>query len=36
MMPHPERAADAAHGGTDGQAFFKSVFGAVIGSMQTA
>ena len=36
MMPHPERAADAAHGGTDGQALFKSVVGAVIGSMQTA
>lgn len=36
MMPHPERAADAAHGGTDGQALFRSVVGAVIGSMQTA
>ena len=36
MMPHPERAADPAHGGTDGQALFKSVIGAVIGSLQTA
>lgn len=26
MMPHPERAVDAAHGGTDGVALFKSVF----------
>jgi len=32
MMPHPERAADAAHGGTDGQALFR----AVVGVMQTA
>lgn len=27
MMPHPERAADAGHGGTDGQALFRSVAG---------
>ncbi len=26
MMPHPERAVDAAHGGTDGVALFESVF----------
>lgn len=26
MMPHPERAADAAHGGTDGVALFRSLF----------
>lgn len=32
MMPHPERAADAAHGGTDGQALFR----AVVGAMQLA
>ena len=25
MMPHPERAIDAMHGGTDGLAFFKSI-----------
>lgn len=25
MMPHPERAADSGHGGTDGQALFRSV-----------
>lgn len=27
MMPHPERAADAGHGGTDGQALFRSIAG---------
>ena len=36
MMPHPERAADANHGGTDGQALFKSCVGAIIGAMQPA
>lgn len=25
MMPHPERAADAGHGGTDGAALFRAV-----------
>lgn len=25
MMPHPERAADAGHGGTDGAALFRSL-----------
>ena len=25
MMPHPERAIDPMHGGTDGQALFKSI-----------
>jgi phosphoribosylformylglycinamidine synthase len=25
MMPHPERAFDAGHVGTDGQAFFRSI-----------
>jgi phosphoribosylformylglycinamidine synthase I len=25
MMPHPERAVDAAHGGTDGKALFASL-----------
>lgn len=27
MMPHPERAADAGHGGTDGQALFRALSG---------
>lgn len=27
MMPHPERAADSGHGGTDGQALFRAVAG---------
>lgn len=27
MMPHPERAADVGHGGTDGQALFRAVTG---------
>ena len=27
MMPHPERAADAGHGGTDGQALFRALTG---------
>lgn len=25
MMPHPERAVDAGHGGTDGQALFRGL-----------
>lgn len=29
MMPHPERAVDAGHGGTDGQAFFRGLIGAL-------
>ncbi|HYE00332.1 MAG TPA: phosphoribosylformylglycinamidine synthase subunit PurQ [Alphaproteobacteria bacterium] len=29
MMPHPERAADPLHGGTDGQALFKSLVEAL-------
>ena len=32
MMPHPERAIDAAHGGTDGRALFESVVGALVGA----
>jgi phosphoribosylformylglycinamidine synthase I len=28
MMPHPERAADAGHGGTDGAALFRALAGA--------
>jgi len=28
MMPHPERAADAGHGGTDGAALFRALTGA--------
>lgn len=27
MMPHPERAIDTFHGGTDGQEFFEAIFG---------
>lgn len=27
MMPHPERAADSGHGGTDGQALFRAIAG---------
>jgi phosphoribosylformylglycinamidine synthase len=27
MMPHPERAADLGHGGTDGQALFRALAG---------
>jgi phosphoribosylformylglycinamidine synthase len=27
MMPHPERAADAGHGGTDGAALFRALAG---------
>jgi len=29
MMPHPERAIEAAHGGSDGRAVFESVLGAL-------
>lgn len=29
MMPHPERAADANHGGTDGVALFRALAGAL-------
>ncbi|MEM9550513.1 MAG: phosphoribosylformylglycinamidine synthase subunit PurQ [Pseudomonadota bacterium] len=29
MMPHPERAADADHGGTDGAALFRALAGAL-------
>ena len=27
MMPHPDRAIDAGHGGTDGQALFRGLLG---------
>ena len=27
MMPHPERAVDMGHGGTDGQALFRGLVG---------
>ncbi len=27
LMPHPERAVDAAHGGTDGAAIFRAIAG---------
>ena len=29
MMPHPERAAEAAHGGTDGRALFEALAGSL-------
>jgi len=29
MMPHPERAIDAAHGGTDGRRLFASLMGSL-------
>ena len=29
MMPHPERAVDARHGGTDGVALFSGLMGAL-------
>jgi len=29
MMPHPERAADIGHGGTDGTALFRALAGAL-------
>ncbi|WP_295313348.1 phosphoribosylformylglycinamidine synthase subunit PurQ [Roseobacter sp.] len=29
MMPHPERAADPVHGGTDGQALFRALTSAL-------
>ena len=32
MMPHPERAADPAHGGTDGVAMFRSLAGALVAA----
>ncbi len=32
LMPHPERAVDAAHGGTDGVA----MFGALVAALETA
>ncbi|MDC0737143.1 phosphoribosylformylglycinamidine synthase subunit PurQ [Cognatishimia sp. SS12] len=30
MMPHPERAADQGHGGTDGTAMFSALVGQVV------
>lgn len=30
MMPHPERASEAAHGNEDGQGFFASLVSAVV------
>ena len=32
MMPHPERAADAGHGGTDGAAFFDGLVNRVVAA----
>ena len=29
MMPHPERAADIGHGGTDGAGLFRAIVGAL-------
>ena len=38
MMPHPERAIESAHGGSDGRALFDSVIGfeSVIGGLVSA
>jgi phosphoribosylformylglycinamidine (FGAM) synthase-like amidotransferase family enzyme len=30
MMPHPERAIDAAHGGTDGRRLFEALVAAAV------
>ena len=32
MMPHPERAADPKHGGTDGAALFSALAGAFVSA----
>ncbi|GFE50362.1 phosphoribosylformylglycinamidine synthase subunit PurQ [Roseobacter cerasinus] len=32
MMPHPERAADPVHGGTDGQALFRALAAALVNA----
>ena len=32
MMPHPERAIEAAHGGSDGRRLFASALGALVGA----
>ncbi|MBT0668564.1 phosphoribosylformylglycinamidine synthase subunit PurQ [Novosphingobium profundi] len=32
MMPHPERAIEATHGGTDGRALFESAIKGLIGA----
>ncbi|TCM14972.1 phosphoribosylformylglycinamidine synthase [Novosphingobium sp. PhB165] len=32
MMPHPERAIDAKHGGTDGRALFESAIRGLVGA----
>jgi len=32
MMPHPERAIETAHGGSDGRALFESVVGALVSA----
>ena len=32
MMPHPERAIEAAHGGSDGRTLFESVVGALVSA----
>ena len=32
MMPHPERAIEAAHGGGDGRRLFESAIGSLVGA----
>jgi phosphoribosylformylglycinamidine synthase len=32
MMPHPERAIDALHGSTDGQAMFSALVEATVAA----
>lgn len=36
MMPHPERAVDAATGGRDGAGIFASLLGAAVGGLALA
>ena len=32
MMPHPERAIEPAHGGSDGRRLFESAIGSLVGA----
>jgi len=32
MMPHPERAIEGAHGGSDGRALFESAIKGLVGA----
>ncbi len=35
MMPHPERATDAVHGGTDGAALFRALAKGIAGALES-